>query len=191
MQERGPSAYIAEFIGTLVLVLFITLAVSLYVTPASATNPSPYIDFGVIGLVHVFVLFVLIQALAIESGAHFNPAVTTAMLALRQIRPSNAGVYVVCQLAGGVVGALITKVLLTDFDNADRVSYGATGLSDRVDGSNLLGMLGEGIGTFILVFTIVGVAVSPRGIKDWAGFAIGSALGLAVMVIAPLRKSVV
>jgi len=186
VQERGPSAYIAEFLGTLVLVLFVTLAVSLYVTPASATNPSPYIDFGVIGLVHVFVLFVLIQGLAIVSGAHFNPAVTTALVVLRQIRPGDAGIYIVTQLAGGVVGALLTKLLLTNFDNAEAVNYGATGISDRLDGSNLLGMLAEGIGTFILVFAIIGVAINPRGLKDWAGFAIGSALGLAVMVLAPL-----
>ena len=186
MQERGPSAYLAEFLGTLVLVLFVTLAVCLYVTPASATDPSPYIDFGVIGLVHVFVLFVLIQALAVASGAHFNPAVTTALLFLRQIKPSDAGIYIVTQLAGGVVGALITKALLTNFDNADNVNYGAPGISDRLDGSTGLGMLAEGIGTFILVFTIVGVAVSPKGLKDWAGFAIGSSIGLAVLVLAPL-----
>jgi glycerol uptake facilitator protein len=186
VQERGPSAYIAEFLGTLVLVLFITLAVSLYVTPASPANPNPFIDFGVIGLVHVFVLFVLIQALAVASGAHFNPAVTTALLALRQIRPADAGIYIVTQLAGGVVGALLTKLLLTNFNNADDVNYGATSLSDRLEGSNLLGMLAEGVGTFILVFAIVGVAVNPRGLKDWAGFAIGAALGMAVMVIGPL-----
>lgn len=186
MQERGPSAYIAEFIGTLLLVLFVTLAVSLYVTPASATNPNPYIDFGVIGLVHVFVLFVLIQGLAIVSGAHFNPAVTAALAFLRQIRPADAGIYVVVQLAGGVLGALFTKLLLNNFDNADDVNYGAVGISDRLDGSTLLGMLAEGIGTFVLVFAIIGVAVNPRGLKDWAGFAIGAALGLAVMVLAPL-----
>lgn len=186
MQERGPSAYIAEFIGTLMLVLFVTLAVSLYVTPASATNPNPYIDFGVIGLVHVFVLFVLIQGLAIVSGAHFNPAVTAALAFLRQIRPADAGIYVVVQLAGGVLGALLTKLLLNNFDNADDVNYGAVGISDRLDGSTLLGMLAEGIGTFVLVFAIIGVAVNPRGLKDWAGFAIGAALGLAVMVLAPL-----
>ncbi|HYI99250.1 MAG TPA: aquaporin [Thermoleophilaceae bacterium] len=186
MQERGPSAYIAEFIGTLMLVLFVTLAVSLYVTPASATNPNPYIDFGVIGLVHVFVLFVLIQGLAIVSGAHFNPAVTAALAFLRQIRPADAGIYVVVQLAGGVLGALLTKLLLNNFQNADDVNYGAVGISDRLDGSTLLGMLAEGIGTFVLVFAIIGVAVNPRGLKDWAGFAIGAALGLAVMVLAPL-----
>jgi glycerol uptake facilitator protein len=186
VQERGPSAYIAEFIGTLLLVLFVTLAVSLYVTPASATNPNPYIDFGVIGLVHVFVLFVLIQGLAIVSGAHFNPAVTAALAFLRQIRPADAGIYVVVQLAGAVLGALLTKLLLNNFDNADDVNYGAVGISDRLDGSTLLGMLAEGIGTFVLVFAIIGVAVNPRGLKDWAGFAIGAALGLAVMVLAPL-----
>ena len=186
MQERGPSAYIAEFIGTLALVLFITLAVSLYVTPGTPQDPTPYVDFGVIGLVHVFVLFILIQALAVASGAHFNPAVTTAMVALRQIRPADAGIYIVTQLAGGVAGALITKLLLQHFDNAEEVNYGATGVSERLDGSNLLGMLAEGIGTFFLVFVIVAVAVNPGAAKDWAGLAIGSVLGLAVMVMAPL-----
>ena len=39
MQERGPAAYIAEFIGTFALVFFITAAVSLYVTPADAHEP--------------------------------------------------------------------------------------------------------------------------------------------------------
>ena len=91
VQERGPAAYIAEFIGTFVLVFFITAAVSLYVTPPTAANPTPYIDFGVIGLVHVFVLFMLIQTLAVASGAHFNPAVTVAITALRQIRPAGRG----------------------------------------------------------------------------------------------------
>jgi MIP family channel proteins len=186
IQARGPAAYMGEFLGTLLLVLFVTLVVSLYVTPGTAADPNPYVDFGVIGLLHVLVLFVLIQGLAIISGAHFNPAVTGALALLRQIRPADAGIYVVCQLAGGVVGVLITKLLLNNFENADNVNYGAVGLSDRIDGSNLLGMLGEGIGTFILVFAIIGVAVNPLGLKDWAGFAIGSALGLAVMTIGPL-----
>jgi MIP family channel proteins len=183
---RGAAAYTAEFLGTLLLVLFVTLVVSLYVTQPTAANPNPFVDFGVIGLVHVLILFVLIQGLAILSGAHFNPAVTTALAVLRQIRPADAGIYIVCQLAGGIVGVLITKLLLTDFGNADDVNFGAVGLSDRIDGSNLLGMLGEGVGTFILMFAIIGVAVNPLGLKDWAGFAIGGALGLAVMTVGPL-----
>src|SRR5918998_6145626 len=93
--DRGPAAYIAEFIGTFALVFFITAAVSLYVAPPSQTNPTPFIDFSVIGLVHVFVLFMLIQTLAVASGAHFNPAVTAAITALRQISPAGAGLYVI------------------------------------------------------------------------------------------------
>jgi MIP family channel proteins len=186
VQDRGPKAYIAEFLGTLTLVFFITLAVSVYVTPASQTNPNPFIDFSVIGLVHVFVLFMLIQTLAVVSGAHFNPAVTVVMTALRQIKPPDAAIYIVAQLAGAVAGALLTKLLTDHFPNAEAVNYGAPAISERLDGSIPLGMLAEGIGTFFLVWAIVGVAVSPSGIKDWSGLVIGGALGMAVMVIGPL-----
>ena len=181
-EERGTAAYVAEFIGTFGLVFFITAAVSLYVTPAQGA----FIDFSVIGLVHVFVLFMLIQTLAVISGAHFNPAVTVAMTALRQITPVDAAIYIVSQLAGAVAGALVTKLLFTEFKNAESVNYGATLLSDKIDGRVVLGMLAEGLGTFFLVWAIVGVAVNPRGAKDWAAFAISATLGLAVMVMAPL-----
>jgi glycerol uptake facilitator protein len=181
MQDRGPAAYIAEFIGTLALVFFITMAASGYVS----SQAGAYIDFGVIGLVHVFALFMLIQTLAVVSGAHFNPAVTAAMTALRQIKPADAGIYIVVQLAGGVVGALLTKLLTHNFPNADAVNFGAPSVAGRLDGSVPLGMLAEGIGTFFLVWAIVGVAVNPAGIKDWSGLVIGGTLGLAVFTIGP------
>ena len=47
-------------------------------------------------------------------------------------------------------------------------------------------MLAEAIGTFLLMFSIVGVAVSERGLKEWAGLAIGATLGFAVMLMGPL-----
>jgi glycerol uptake facilitator len=184
VQERGPAAYIAEFIGTLLLVFFVTAAVSLYVAEPTRLNPNPFIDFSVIGLVHVFVLFVLIQTLAVVSGAHFNPAVTAAMTALRQISPRDATVYVVAQLAGGFAGASLTKGLLLDEGRAE--NYGAVGVSDVISGNWFPGMVVEGLGTFFLLWAIVGVAVNPRATKDWAAFAIGGALGMAVMVFAPL-----
>jgi MIP family channel proteins len=184
VQDRGPAAYIAEFIGTLVLVFFITAVVSLYVAAPSATNPNPFIDFSVIGLVHAFVLFGLIQTLAIVSGAHFNPAVTAVMAALRQINPVDAAIYVVAQLAGGVAGALLTRALLKD--EGEGVDYGVTLVSGRLNGDILPGMVVEALGTFFLVWVIVGVAVNPRAAKDWAAWAIGAALGLLVMVFGPL-----
>ena len=185
MQERGPAAYLAEFIGTFMLVFMITAAVSLYVVPPSPQVPvQPFIDFSVIGLVHVFVLFMLIQTLAVVSGAHFNPAVTVALTALRQIRPPDAAIYIVVQIAGGILGALFTKALLSD--EGEAVNYGATLVSARLDESNWLGFLAEMTGTFFLVWAIVGVAVNPGALREWAGLVIGGTLGLGVMVLAPL-----
>jgi glycerol uptake facilitator protein len=184
VQDRGPAAYIAEFIGTLLLVFFITAAVSIYVAEPTRVNPNPFIDFSVIGLVHVFVLFVLIQTLAVISGAHFNPAVTVTMTALRQIKPPDAAIYIVAQLLGAVGGALLTKGLLLDEGKAQ--NYGAVAVSDVLDGKIFPGMVVEALGTFFLLWAIIGVAVSPRAAKDWAAFAIGGALGMAVMVFAPL-----
>ncbi len=184
MQDRGPAAYLAEFIGTLMLVFFICAVVSLYGAEPSPQNPTPFIDFSVIGLVHVLVLFVLIQTLAVVSGAHFNPAVTAAMTALRQIKPADAGIYILAQLAGALAGALLVKGIL--LDEGEPENYGATTVSDALEGAILGGMVVEAIGTFFLLWAIIGVAVNPRATKEWAAFAIGGALGMGVMVLAPL-----
>jgi MIP family channel proteins len=182
---RGPAAYIAEFVGTFALVFFITMVVSLYVTPPTPNSPvQPFIDWSVIGLVHAFVLFMLIQSLAVISGAHFNPAVTAAMVAIRQIRPPEAVVYVVLQLAGGILGALLTKALISDEGSA--INYGAPAVSDRLSHSIFIGGVAEAVGTFFLVWAIVGVAVNPAGLKDWAGLSIGLTLGAIIMIFGPL-----
>jgi MIP family channel proteins len=186
MQDRGPAAYIAEFLGTMFLVFFITAAVSLFVVAPTPQTPIPYIDFGIIGMVHFLALFLLVQGMAIVSGAHFNPAVTFAMTALRQIKPSDAVIYIVAQIAGAIVGALLTKWLMSEFANAEAVNYGAPAVSDFLDGKTTLGMLAEFIGVFLLVLTIVAVAVDPRVDRALAPLAIGAALGLGAFVFAPL-----
>jgi glycerol uptake facilitator protein len=179
--DRGPAAYVAEFIGTFALVFFITMVVSLYVTPP-VNGQQPFIDFSVIGLVHVLVLFMLVQTLAVVSGAHFNPAVTLGLLAIRQIKPVDAVIYWLCQLAGGVAAALVTKGLIQDEGRG--VHYGATILSSHL--TTFGGICAEALGTFFLVWAIVGVAVNPMAFKGWAGLVIGGTLGLGVMIMAPL-----
>ena len=186
MQDRGTASYLAEFIGTLMLVLFICLAVSIFVPAPNPQQTNPFIDWSVIGLVHVLILFVLIQTLAVVSGAHFNPAITVAMAALRQIKPNDAVLYIIAQLAGAVAAALIVKLLLNDFTNAKLVNFGAPAIGDRLDGKLGLGMLGEFIGAFTLMFAIMGAAVDPRVDRAVGPLAIGGALGLAVMVLGPL-----
>src|SRR5204862_7305377 len=95
-------------------------------------------------------------------------------------------IYVLLQFAGGVLGALATKLILNNFDNAKAVHYGAPSVSSALGGKVPLGLLVEGLGTFFLVWAIVGVAVNPAAFREWAGLVIGATLGLGVMVAGSL-----
>jgi glycerol uptake facilitator protein len=183
--ERGVAAYLAEFLGTLTLVFFITMVVSEFIQAPTATAPGvtptqPFIDWAVIGLVHVLALFLIVQTIALVSGAHVNPAITVGLAAIRQIRPIDASIYVVMQLLGGTVGALITKGLLTT--EGKDVHFGAVDVSAVISHHTFTGMCVEALGTFFLVWAVVGVAVNPTAFKSWAGLVIGGTLGLIVMI---------
>jgi MIP family channel proteins len=180
VQDRGLASYIAELIGTMVLVFIVTSVVVLYV--ASGQNAKFGSDFAVVGLTHAFVLFTLIASVGIASGGHFNPAVTAAFIALRRIDPVDGLVYILAQLSGGVLGALGTKWLLLDEGRAS--DYGAAKISDLV-GSAAQGAAIEGIGAFLLVLTVLCLALNPET-RKWAPLAIGASLGFLVMVFGPL-----
>ena len=181
--SRGPAAYAAELLGTLMLVLFVVLVLSV---GAPAPDGLNFTDFAVIGLVHAFVLSLLIWSLGSASGAHFNPAVTIALLVKRKITPKDAGIYIVVQLVGGVLGALIAKALIPDA--ADAVNVGMTSISEGrfLDGAVGKALLAEFIGTFALMWAIMAMAVNPRSNSDWAPWVIGTTLALGVMTIGPL-----
>jgi MIP family channel proteins len=181
VQDRGLAAYITELVGTFFLVFVIGTVVSLYVATGGQAQFGS--DFAVIGLVHAFVLFLLVQTLAGVSGAHLNPAVTFAATMLKRIDPVDAIVYVLAQLSGGVLGALLVKGLLQDEGLAS--NYGALDVSPMLAG-NFAGMVVEAIGTFLLVLAVVAVALNPRAWQSWAPLAIGATLGLLVMVFGPL-----
>lgn len=179
MEERGLSAYIAELVGTFVLVLFIALIVSVYARMAISTP-----EFAVIGLLHAFLLMMLVQTLGGTSGAHFNPAVTIGLAAVRKIDLRSAGGYIAMQLIGAIAGASLCKVILAELPLG--ASLGNPSVSHLLAGKTLLGALCELVGTFALVWAIMGVAVNPRGTRDWAGFVIGATLGFAVLTFGPL-----
>lgn len=185
MQDRGLASYIAELIGTMVLVFIITSVVVLYV--AAGQNAQFGSDYAVVGLTHAFVLFTLIASIGIASGGHFNPAITAAFIALRRIDPVDGLVYILAQLSGGVLGALGTKWLLLDEGRAS--DYGAAQLSDLV-GSAAQGAAIEGIGAFLLVLTVLTLALNPET-RKWAPLAIGASLGFIVMVFGPLTGGAV
>ena len=179
IEARSAAAYAAEGIGTFLLVFFICGVIS--VGNAGVLQ----LDLAGLGILHALTLGVLVYALAASSGAHFNPAITVAQLAIRQICARDAAAYVVFQLAGGAIAGLL--VLLLFHHAGASVDYGATAINAKVvpNGSPWLGLLDEAIGTFILMWAVMAVAVNPRGEKHFAGLVIGGALGLAVMVFGP------
>jgi MIP family channel proteins len=181
VQERGLAAYLAELIGTFLLVFFITSVVVLFLSTGEQASFGT--DFAVIGLVHAFLLFGLIVMFGVVSGGHFNPAVTLAAAAIRRISPIDALIYMLAQLSGGVLGALLCKGLLLDEGRATH--YGAATVSPIL-GSNFRGSIIEAIGTFCLVLVILAAVYSRKSIKDWAPLAIGTTLGFIVMVGGPL-----
>lgn len=181
MQERGLPAYLAELLGTLLLVFFITSVVTLYVSTGGQAQFGS--DFAVIGLVHAFLLFGLIVMFGVVSGGHFNPVVTLAAIGIRRIKPIDGAIYMLAQLSGGVLGALLTKGLLLDEGRAG--NWGAASVSGLL-GGNFDGMIVEGIGTFVLVLVILTAVYSEKSFKEWAPLAIGTTLGFAVMVAGPL-----
>src|SRR5262249_18253780 len=110
------------------------------------------------------------------------PAITAAFIAIRRIDPIDGLVYMLAQLSGGVLGALLTKAFLLDEGRAS--DYGTPKVSALLGGA-FQGFLVEGIGTFVLVLTVLAVALNPE-IRRWAALSIGGALGFLVMVLGPL-----
>jgi MIP family channel proteins len=181
VQERGLAAYLAELIGTLLLVFFVCSVVVLFVSIGTQAQFGS--DFAVIGLVHAFLLFGLIVMFGVVSGGHFNPAVTIAAAAIRRIAPLDAVIYILAQLSGGVLGALLAKGLLLDEGRATH--YGAAQVSGILAG-NFAGSIVEAVGTFCLVLVILAAVYSEKSFKEWAPLAIGTTLGFIVMVGGPL-----
>ena len=101
MEPKTGRSYVAELVGTFLLVFFICMVVSL-----TSREALGFTDWAVIGLVHAFVLSLLVASLAGVCGAHFNPAVTIALASMRKIRGGDAGIYILMQLVGATLGAL-------------------------------------------------------------------------------------
>ncbi|HWI21962.1 MAG TPA: aquaporin [Baekduia sp.] len=178
MEDRETRAYVAEFLGTFLLVLFIGFVVSL-----TTKEGLGFADFAVIGLVHFFVLAMLIATLGSTSGAHFNPAVTVTLAALKKIKPADAVIYILLQVAGAIAAALVVKLLLNDVGKD--AAYGGVQISEKlIEGKVLSAFLIELIGTFVLMWAILGTAVTRR--TELAPLFIGGTLALAVMALAPM-----
>lgn len=91
------------------------------------------------------ILVVLIGLFGSIFGAHFNPAVTLVMALKRQLSPSDAGLYIVAQICGAMLGTLLAHLM---FDLPLVSAY-----ADPRNGASQ--WLSEAVATFGLLLTIL------------------------------------
>jgi glycerol uptake facilitator protein len=140
-----------------------------------------YASLGFISLAFAFVVALVIYGFGPVSGAHINPAVTISLAVTRRFPWPEVVPYVLAQLLGGVVGALLI-VAVFGTDAAD-LGLGATTLSDGVP--YWQGIVAEAVGTFVLLYAVMALAVDSRAPLGWAGLMIGLAVAAAILLIGP------
>ena len=156
--------YVAEFIGTFVLVFFACGTAA--VVGCSAENGTGYL---LTALAFGLVIVAMAYSIGNVSGCHINPAVSIAMLVSKKMTVKDFIGYVVAQFIGATVGALA----LMAFVGKDS-GLGANALNE---GNILLSILIEVILTFVFVIAILGVA-SKTSNGAVAGIVIGLSLTL-------------
>ena len=142
--------YITEFIGTFFLVLTIG-------TTILTKTPLAPVAIGAI-------LMVMVYAGGHISGAHYNPAVTLAVLLRGRISLADAVPYWIAQLAGGVLAALTASYIVNP-GGVPALSPSGRGLG--------VALLAEALFTFALAYVVLNAATS----KDHPG---NSFYGLAI-----------
>jgi len=157
--------YVAEFIGTFVLV-FAACGTAAAVGCNGADPNGAYI---LTALAFGLVIVAMAYSIGNISGCHINPAVSLGVLLSGKMSGKDFIGYVVAQFLGGIVGALCDGILL-GFD----CGFGANGL---YDGSIGLSIFIEILLTFIFVLAILGVTSKPE-FSNVAGIVIGLTLVL-------------
>ena len=143
--------YIAEFIGTFVLV---ALACGVAVVVGCGTAG------GVVATSLAFGLVIVAMAYSVGniSGCHINPAVSLAMLITKKISGKEFAFYVIAQVLGATAGAAVLGLFTKQFDNLGGNVAQATLVNAYGDvGSLFIALAVEIVLTFVFVFAILGV----------------------------------
>lgn len=142
--------YITEFIGTFFLVITIGMTVG-----GANGNFAP-IAIGA-------TLMAMVFAGGYISGAHYNPAVTLAVLIRGKISVGDAIAYMIVQIAGAALAGLVVDYMVGD-----------TVVNTIAIADTTRGIIGELVGTFALAYVVLNVAtaVGTSG-NSFYGLAIG------------------
>ena len=162
--------YLAEFIGTAVLVVF-GCGTAMTVGCDAASGCGYLLTALAFGLVIVSMAY----SIGNISGCHINPAVSMGMLVAGKMSFKDFIGYVIAQFAGATVGTLFLKVLFDMTPVVDKTgAYGANALAGGHIG---MSFVLEAVLTFVFVFTILGVT-SKKENDSTAGLVIGFTLTL-------------
>ena len=171
------SAYLSEFLGTMFLILLgdgVCCAVSL--------NKSKAQNSGWLVIAFGWALAVTIPVYIFGpiGGAHFNPAVTLGMAAIGKIGWSMVPGYIGCQMAGAILGAILVYLMYKPHfdateDKSTKLGVFCTAPAIKDTPFNFIS---EFIGTFVLVFAILGVA-NTTSVDGFGPFIVG----LIILVI--------
>ncbi len=146
-----------------------------------------------VALAHGLAIGLMVAAAGHISGGHYNPAVTFGVWFGGKIGSFKAVGYVLVQLAGAVVAALILKSIYPEaIRNATNLGTPTVNLgSANVAGSQIIvgsqhAFVIELILTFFLMYVIYGTAIDRRGARAIAGLAIGLAITMDIFMGGPL-----
>jgi len=171
----------AEFLGTFALVFIGAGSV--------ASKYFPEATYGIFGVAvaHGLVYAVMVTALMGISGGHLNPAVTLGLLAVRRTDARSAGAYIVAQLAGGVVAALLIQMIYP-VGVVRPISLGTPTIANSIQLHQA--MIMEGVMAFFLVSAVFGTLLNPAAPK-LGGLGVGLALMFDILVGGPLTGAAV
>lgn len=176
-----PRRLVAEAVGTLMLVLF--GAGSIVAALVAGNGQLDYAGLGFISLSFAVVIAVVIYAFGSTSGAHINPAVTIALATGGRFPWVEVPLYLAAQFVGAFAGAL----LIVGGFGSRATQLGGVGLTALgTDVNTWQGLLFEAIGTFLLMFTIMALAIDRRAPNGWSGLMIGLSVAGAIFLIGPL-----
>ncbi|MGZ4537625.1 MAG: MIP/aquaporin family protein [Blastococcus sp.] len=169
MSPSLPRSLFAEFLGTALLVF---LGVGSAVAGIDRLGP--------VGVALAFGLTLLALAYAAGpvSGCHINPAVTLGVLLSRGMTTAEAAYYWIAQLAGGIVGAAVLKLLVSGFGKV-KDQTGALGTNNW---GPTISMGGAFVLEVLLTFVLVAVVLLVTGRAAAPGFA-GLAIGLTLSAL--------
>jgi glycerol uptake facilitator protein len=178
-----PQRALAEALGTALLVLVGPGSVVATLALAGTAEPA-VTGADLLGISFAFGLIItaVVYALGKVSGCHINPAVTAGLALTKRFPWREVPAYWAAQVAGAVIGALGIWAIFAH--TGIKLGMGQTSFNESTTawGSAIFA---EGIGTFILMFAILGI-VDHRSPGDLAGLVIGGVVVAIIMVVGPI-----